>query len=154
MTARYTVPFTQEGYDKMKEELADLESKRPAYIEELRRASELGDRSENEAYKVARRRVSSTDSRIRFLKRTLDHAVIAQAMQSDYVAIGSKVTVNNGSTNIIFSIVGEHEADPANKKLSHRSPVGQALMGRKVGQEAIVAAPNGIIRYKVINISA
>ena len=154
MSPRYTIAFTQEGYDTMKKELEELEKKRPAYIDELRRASELGDRSENEAYKVARRRVSSTDSRIRFLKKTLDHAVIAQAVQTDYVAIGSKVTVYNGTQEIIFHIVGEHEADPSKRKLSHRSPVGQALMGRKVDQEVSVQAPNGTIVYKIVSITA
>lgn len=153
MTARYTVAFTQEGYDRMKQELEELEQKRPAYIEELRRASELGDRSENEAYKVARRRVSSTDSRIRFLKKTLDHAVIAQAVQSDYVAIGSKVTVQTGTKEITFSIVGEHEADPAHSKLSHRSPVGQALIGKKVGSVVSITIPSGQIQYKIVQIT-
>lgn len=153
MTARYTITFTQEGFDKMKQELADLESKRPAIVEELRRASEMGDRSENAAYKVGRRKLSSTDSRIRFLKKTLDHAVIAQAMQSDYVVVGSQVTVHNGTKEVTFQIVGEHEADPAHGKLSFRSPVGQALMGKRVGTSVAITIPSGLMQYKLLNIT-
>ncbi len=153
MTARYTVPFTQDGYDKMKQELAELELKRPAVVEELRRASEMGDRSENAAYKVGRRKLSQTDSRIRFLKKTLDHAVVAQAMQSEYVVIGSKVTVNNGTKEITFYIVGEHEADPTAAKLSFRSPVGKALLSRRAGDIIPITIPSGVMEYRIISIS-
>lgn len=152
--ARYTVPFTQEGYDKMVQELQELETKRPAIVEELRRASEMGDRSENAAYKVGRRKLSSTDSRIRFLKKTIDHAVIAEAMQSEYVVIGSVVKLYNGKQEVTFQIVGEHEANPAQGKLSFRSPVGQALLNKKVGDFAKITTPSGVIDYKILEISA
>ncbi|CAN5165645.1 transcription elongation factor GreA [soil metagenome] len=151
--ARYTVPFTQQGYDKMKHELAEHETKRPAIVEELRRASEMGDRSENAAYKVGRRKLSQTDSRIRFLKKTLDHAIIAEAMQSEFVVIGSIVKVHNGAKEVTFQIVGEHEADPVNAKLSFRSPVGQALLRKRVGDVVAITIPSGLMEYKILAIS-
>lgn len=152
MNKKPYVIFTEPGFTLVQNEYNDLLNKRPVFVEELTRARDMGDRSENAAYKSARRRLSSTDSRLRFLKRIVDNAKVVKPLQSDFVEIGSVVTVNNGKQEIIFTIVGEHEADPMNKKLSYRSPVGQALLRRKKGDSVQIAVPNGTIEYSIVKI--
>jgi len=113
----------------------------------------MGDRSENAAYKYARRKLSSTDSRLRFLKKIIDNANVIPHTQTNFVDIGSTVTVNNGTQDITFYIVGEHEADPMNKKISFKSPVGRALLQKKVQDEATIYTPSGTITYKIVAIT-
>jgi len=150
---QFTVPFTESGFIKIKKEFADLSAKRPAFVEELSRARDMGDRSENAAYKFARRRLSSTDSRMRFLKRLVENAKVVKPAQTEYVEIGSVVKVNNGNEDIIFYIVGEYEADPMAKKLSYKSPVGRALLRKKVGDSVKISVPTGTIEYKILEIN-
>ena len=73
--------------------------------------------------------------------------------QSLYIEIGSVVKVNNGSEDIVFYIVGEYEADPMAKKLSYKSPVGRALLRKKVGDSVQILIPTGIIEYKILEIN-
>ena len=150
---QFTVPFTESGFIKIKKEFADLSAKRPAFVEELSRARDMGDRSENAAYKFARRRLSSTDSRMRFLKRLVENTKVVKPAQTEYVEIGSVVKVNNGNEDIIFYIVGEYEVDPMAKKLSYKSPVGRALLRKKVGDSVKISVPTGTIEYKILEIN-
>jgi transcription elongation GreA/GreB family factor len=117
MSKKFTIPFTEKGFIAFKKEYDDLLSKRPQFVDELIRARDMGDRSENAAYKSARRNLSSTDSRLRFLKRIVENVRVVKPMQTEYVEIGSSVTVDNGKQEIIFDVVGEHEADPTNKRI-------------------------------------
>lgn len=149
---KITIPFTEEGFTKFKQEYEELTAKRPEFVHNLSVAREMGDRSENAAYKEARRKLSSTDSRLRFLKKIVENAVVKKPIQTDFVEIGSYVTVNNGLQDISFRIVGEFEADPMNKKLSYKSPVGKALLHRKVNQIVQVDLPVGVQQYKILNI--
>lgn len=148
----YKVLFTESGFNRFQKEYEDLLSKRPEIVKELTIARDMGDRSENAAYKGARRKLSSTDSRLRFLKKIIEHAQVCKPTQTDSVEIGSIVTVEKDSQKIIFSIVGIHEADPMEKRLSYKSPVGQALMHKKVGDTLTVALPVGDIQYKILKI--
>jgi transcription elongation GreA/GreB family factor len=152
MNKKPSVLFTESGFHSIQKEYNDLLHKRPEFVEELTRARDMGDRSENAAYKSARRRLSSTDSRLRFLKRIVDNAKVVKPSQADSVEIGSIVTVDNGRQKIIFTIVGEHEADPMNRKLSYRSPVGQALLRRHKGDSVQIAVPSGTIEYSIVEI--
>ncbi|HRN70867.1 MAG TPA: transcription elongation factor GreA [Candidatus Woesebacteria bacterium] len=150
---RYTIPFTEEGFKQITQEYEELTAKRPEFVHNLAVARDMGDRSENAAYKEARRKLSSTDSRLRFLKKIVEQAVIKKPTQIEFVEIGSYVTVNNGSQDSTFHIVGEHEADPINKKLSYKSPVGQALLRKKVGESISISIPTGTIWYLIKKIS-
>lgn len=145
--------FTTEGFNKIKKEYEDLLAKRPTFVEELTKARDMGDRSENAAYKSARRRLSSTDSRLRFLKRLVDNARVVKPVQTDYVEIGSVVKVNNGKQETEFTITGEHEADPMTGKLSYRSPVGTALLRKRVGDTVQISVPSGTILYTILKIT-
>lgn len=151
--APYKIPFTKEGYERFKKEYDNLQQQRPTVVQELSTARDMGDRSENAAYKEARRKLSSTDSRLRFLKRILEHAKVVTPLQSEFVEIGSSVTVHNGTQDITFYIVGEYEADPIEKRLSYKSPVGRALLHKRVGDRCVVQIPSGEISYFIQEIS-
>jgi transcription elongation factor GreA len=90
---------------------------------------------------------------LRYLNNTLKNAVIVQPTSTDKVEIGSKVTVNDGKNTREFTIVGGHESDIMNGKLSCYSPIGKALMYRKVGDKVLVHIPAGEVVYTVISIS-
>jgi transcription elongation factor GreA len=150
---RFTIPFTNQGFDKINKEYDELLSKRPDIVKELTIARDMGDRSENAAYKGARRKLSSTDSRLRFLKKIIEHAKVVVPAQTNYIEIGSIVKVSNGTSDIIFHIVGEYEADPMEKRLSYKSPVGQALLRRKIGETVKILIPTGSIEYRILEIT-
>ncbi len=150
---KYTIPFTKTGFTQFQKEYEELQQKRPQYVKELSIARDMGDRSENAAYKDARRRLSSTDSRLRFLKRIIEHAKIIEPSQTDYVEIGSTVTVLKDGQELVFHIVGEHEADPMQKKLSYKSPVGRALLRKRKGDSLQIELPVGVTTYTIQDIS-
>ncbi len=152
MMKKTPILFTQSGFNKLKKEYDDLVNKRPEFVTQLTIARDMGDRSENAAYKSARRTLSSTDSRLRFLKRIVENARIVKPTQAEYVEIGSVVIVHNGKQELIYTIVGEHEADPMNRKLSYRSPVGQALLRRKKDDYVKISIPSGTTEYRILEI--
>ncbi len=141
--------FTKAGLEKLRKDYENLTQKRALAVAELARARDMGDRSENAAYKSARFNLSRIDSRLRYFKKTLDHAVVAAAPSKDTIGIGSKVSLSESGKTHIFEIVGDHESDLSHGKISQRSPLGRALMGKKVGEEVIIHVPVGKIHYKV-----
>jgi transcription elongation factor GreA len=145
--------FTKAGYASMQQELEDLTAKRPAAIEDLQKARALGDLKENGYYQASRQKVNSIDHRLRQLKLYLKYGKIVEAVGNDVVGIGNTVTVDDGTKDITYSIVGQHEANPSEKKLSDRSPIGKALMGRKIGEAVEIIVPNGTIHYMIKSIS-
>lgn len=146
--------FTKEGYNELKNEFETLSAKRPEYVQELAKAAEMGDRSENAAYKYAKQKLRQTDSRLRYLEKTLDRAKIVAATQTDYIEIGSFVVLHNGTKELRYRIVGGSESDPLKGLLSYQSPLGQALLRKKVNDTAVVITPNGTITYHIQEIRA
>lgn len=153
MHTKATIPFTEEGYAKIKQEYDQLMHGREAVVVELARARDQGDRSENAAYKSARWRLSGMDSRMRFLKKLLDYGKVMKPQQTALVELGTWVTIKNTLVEVTYQIVGAHEADPMKKKLSYNSPVGKALISRKVGENVEVDTPSGTITYQIIKIA-
>ncbi len=147
------VLMTKQGIENIQAEYDDLQRNRPGYVIELTKASELGDRSENAAYRVAKQRLRRTDSRMRYLQKLLDRARVVSASQSEYVEIGSHVILNNGSKDVSFYIVGGNESDPRNGLISYQSPVGKALLGKRVGEKATVYVQDHEVVYRILNIS-
>ena len=146
--------MTKEGLATLKRELDELvEVKRPNLVERLSNARQQGDLTENSDYANAKEELEFLDGRIDELEDVLKNAlVVTAAGKKDGVDVGTKVTVKvNGDTNI-FEIVGEWEADPVNKKISPESPLGQALVGKKVGDKVQVEAPAGILHYEILKI--
>lgn len=146
--------LTPRGHEDITNELNDLlTTKRPQVIERIRQARQLGDLSENFDYEDAKRSQSMLESRIAELKAILSHASIVECAATDgSVGIGSKVVVKDLEEGFEdeYTIVGPAESSPAEGKISHESCVGEALLGRKVGEMVTVRVPAGAVKYEIV----
>jgi len=145
--------FTQEGIDKVKEDQALFKERRKVVITSLQRAREMGDLSENGLYKSAKQEQGYVDSQLRRFEYLLKHAHIVEHMDKDIVQIGATVTVDDGIKERVYTIVGGFESNPTEGKISHHSPIGKALSGKKVGDNVEITIPSGIKIYKIIKIA-
>jgi len=149
-----TFQFTPEGFKKLQEEQQDLlNNKRPAAVKRLTSARSMGDLSENSEYTAAKEELSFTEGRIKELEELLKNAEIINAADSEGIEIGTEVIVEKNGSEERFSIVGEFEADPMAKKLSATSPIGKALLGKKLGDVVNVEVPVGTLKYKIKKIN-
>lgn len=148
--------LTPQGFEDIQSELNELLSaKRPAVIERIRQARQLGDLSENFDYEDAKRVQAMLEARIVELKAILSHASVVERVASDgSIGIGAKVTVKDLDEGIQdeYTIVGTAESSPTDGKISHESCVGEALMGRQVGDTVVVRAPGGAIKYEIVSV--
>lgn len=146
---------TPEGLEKANKELQGLtEVKRPAVIEKIERAKEQGDLSENFEYHEAKEEQGFIEGRIQELEYLINNAVVVENnhKSNGMVEIGKTVKVKNGTETKEFLIVGANEADPVKGKISNESPLGEALIGKKVGEKVEIQAPKGVVRYQVLEI--
>jgi len=151
--AKKVFHLTQEGLDELKSELTELkDSKLPRLIERVRVAREQGDLSENSEYHAARDELSFAEGRVEELEELISKAKLVTKSKSDKIRVGSKVTVRGNGAEHMYHIVGKYEADPSNKKISDESPLGKALMGKKVGHQVEYEAPVGKIIYEVLKL--
>ena len=129
----------------------------PEVRENVAETGSQGDRSENAGYREARRRQAKTISRIRFLQKIMEHSRVIDpdALPKDQVCLLSKVEFTNLSTNarMKFEIVSPHEMNLEAGKISLKSPIGAALMGKKVGEIAEAQTPSGILRLRIESIT-
>lgn len=147
------IVVTQEGLDTLKAEFDELNNvKRPAAVARLATAREQGDLSENSEYTDAKQNLAFIDGRIAELEVVLHDVKVVTSHSKGQVDVGCKVTLHINGKKEEFTLVGEWEADPASKKISHESPLGKALLGKKVGEQVDVEAPAGTIHYKVLHI--
>lgn len=150
------VPVTREGLERLKQELEELrEVRRPAIVAAIADARSHGDLRENAAYDAARHDQAMIEKRIADLEVLLRNAVILDESpkgRAGEVRIGSTVVVEIDDEEERYTIVGAIEAKPAMGLISNESPVGKALLGKKVGQVATVATPRGQSQYKIIGI--
>jgi transcription elongation factor GreA len=148
--------LTKEGLEDLRKERDELVNvKRPDVLERVSQARNLGDLSENAEYVAAREELSFIDGRIDELEELLKQVLIIDEdakNSSHIVKLGSKVTVNIKGKKEVFAVVGEWEADPMEKKISHESPLGKALLGKKVGEKVEVEAPAGKIHYTIVSV--
>ena len=149
--------MSKEGYDKLVAELYQLEYvEYPKVKEALVEAREKGDLSENFEYHAARREQSRLLGKIRFKQRVLEYARVIDlsGVSSDVVRLLTKVEMTNLNTNtpMTYTLVSPHEANLAEKKLSIKSPIAQALMGKHVGDVVEVKVPAGILRLRIDSI--
>jgi len=150
--------LTQEGYDRLKADLEKMKSEgRQEISKAIAEAREKGDLSENAEYDAAKDAQGLLEMRINELEKTYANARVLDASQLDdsRVTILSKVTIKNKKTSkeITYQLVAHTEADLKNKKISVNSPIGEGLLGKEVGDIAIVHTPNGDIEFEVMNIS-
>lgn len=149
----HQVVMTRDGLTELKKEYEDLiQNKRLEAVKRLADARELGDLSENSEYAAAKQDLAFMDGRIAELEEILYNAKVVTSHAKGQVSVGSKVTVSIKGRKEIFTVVGEWEADPAQKKISHESPLGKALLGKRQGEEIEVDAPAGKILYKIVAI--
>lgn len=150
--------LTSEGLKELKKELEQLvKVKRPQAIKRIALAREAGDLTENSEYADARESLAFIDGRIAEIEEVLQGAKTIRKKRAgklNKVGVGCKVHVHFRGKEEIFTIVGEWEADPAEKKISHQSPLGKALLGKKVGDEIEVDAPAGKLLYKILRIES
>ena len=145
--------ITASGLDQLKHELTGLvDNRRPQLVDRLSLARTMGDLSENSDYQSAKEELAFTDGRIAELEDLVRNAKVTTPHSLDSIDIGHTVTVKVGASQIAFQIVGEWEANPAQKKISHSSPLGKSLMGHGVGAKVEVEAPAGKILYTILNI--
>jgi transcription elongation factor GreA len=146
--------LTKEGLDELKQEYEELTKvKRPEILNRVSAARNMGDLSENAEYTVAREELSFIDGRIDELEELLKQVVMISNNHSNTIKLGSTVKVHTGKDLEEFTVVGEWEADPKEKKISHESPLGKALIGKKVGEKVEVEAPAGKIVYTIEHIN-
>lgn len=147
------VYITKEGLEKLTAELQNLvDVKRPEVAKKIQEAREMGDISENALYDSARQEQAFIEGRIVELEEIVKNAQISTATSKDQVGVGCKVTVHIDGDQEVFHIVGAPEANPLEKKISHESPLGASLMGKKVGEKVEVEAPVGKLVYKILKI--
>lgn len=148
---------TKEGLEELRKELAELNKvKRPEVLERVSQARSMGDLSENSEYTAAKEELSLIDGRIEELSDIIKHANLIEEKHAkgakSTIELGSEITVSINGKKEVFSLVGEWEADPKQKKISHESPLGKALMGRAIGEKVEVEAPAGKVVYTVVSI--
>lgn len=148
--------LTPEGLAKLEEELEYLRTvRRPEIVEQIQRAKEIGGTTNNAEYEDAKNEQGFVEGRIRTLANIVKNATIIskEAAPPEWVKLGSTVRVlNQKGDPEQFIIVGSAEANPSLGKISNESPVGKALLGRRIGEEIQVLVPAGVFRFTVVAI--
>ena len=151
------VLLTQEGFEKLKEELQFLQDvKRLEVAERIKEAREFGDISENSEYDDAKNEQAMIEAKIAQLEERLRDATVIDAVDvsTDSVALGSMITIETPAGKATYQLVGSAESDPDEDRLSNESPIGRAILGHKKGETVDVVTPGGPIKVKIVSIKA
>lgn len=150
-----TIPFTQESYDQLVNNLQKLKKiDRPRVLQELVDARAQGDLSENAEYHAAKEMLAKIDAEIPVLEDKLARAeIVAFDSSSDAIMFGATVTVKNLATkkDVVYQLVSPEGVDVLNGKISFKSPIGAALMGKKRGDKVEVKTPAGVRKFEIID---
>jgi transcription elongation factor GreA len=163
LTKKYTILYMQQTTDyiteekklSLEQELKDLKgAKRKEILDALQYAKSLGDLSENAEYHQAREDQGKLEARIQKIEEILKSSQLVKGGGGDVVEVGSKVTVvkEGDSEERTFTLVGSEEADMKEGKISNRSPFGDALFGKKKGDDVTFTTPKGVVNYKIIKV--
>ena len=144
--------MTKTGYEKLTKKLEQLRARKVELVKEMELARQEGDLAENSAYHQLRETVTIVTQQIEELDSKLDGAVVAKNDNKNKIGVGSCVTVAVNGEKRELQVVGDGETDPLNGKVSHQSPIGSALMGKKTGETVLVKTPGGVVKYKVLGI--
>lgn len=145
--------ITAEGKRELEAELESLKGRRGEIAEKIAEARDYGDLSENAEYDAAREEQGVVETRIAEIEEILQNASIIQANDSGKIGLGSTVELTTGSKTVKYTVVGPVEADPLEGKISNESPIGEALIGKSVGDTVAIDTPKGELSYKVVSIS-
>ena len=148
-----TYQITDEGKKELEAELQELKGRRGAIADKIAEARDFGDLSENAEYDSAREEQGLVESRIAEIEDILLNAELIKAKKGSKITLGSKVELKTGKKTVTYSVVGPVEADPLEGKISNESPIGLALMSKKVGDSVMINTPKGEIVYEIMAIN-
>ncbi len=144
--------MTEEKVKEVEQKLEKLKGKQPQAAAEVARLAELGDFSENAEYQLAKGRLRGINHNILILENELRHAVVIEpGAKTNSVKVGQSVTIETNNVKKIYQILGSSETNPAKGIISHNSPIGNALVGRKVGDLVTVQLAGKEVEYKIIS---
>lgn len=155
MTDDENTYLTEEGLQKLEDELVLLKEKRKEIAKRIERAKDLGDLSENAEYHTAREDQGFTEGRVMEIERMIKTGIVVKKNgQSDVVNLGTKIVAkDDAGQQKEFEIVGINEADPMSGKISNESPIGKAFMDKKVGDKVEIEVPKGKLIYTIEELS-
>lgn len=142
--------ITESGQRELERELEELKSRRGEIADKIAAARDFGDLSENAEYDAAREAQGLLETRITEIETILQNASIIRAGSSSTVVLGSTVELEANGKTVVYTVVGPVEADPLEGKVSNESPIGQALMGKAVGDTVTISTPKGELVYTVV----
>lgn len=142
--------ITESGQRELERELEGLKSRRGEIADKIAVARDFGDLSENAEYDAAREAQGLLETRITEIETILQNASIIQTGNSSTVMLGSTVELEANGKAVTYTVVGPVEADPLEGKVSNESPIGQALMGKAVGDTVTISTPKGELAYTVV----
>lgn len=145
--------ITSEGQTELETELVRLKARRGEVADKIANARDFGDLSENAEYDSAREDQGLLETRIAEIEDILRNADIIKGGSTTLIGLGSKVDLKIGAKTVTYTVVGPVEANPLEGKISNESPIGLALFGRKIGDDAVITTPKGVVTYKIAQIS-
>ncbi|HEY8992381.1 MAG TPA: transcription elongation factor GreA [Candidatus Microsaccharimonas sp.] len=145
--------ITIDGKKELETELTTLKSRRGDVAEKIANARDFGDLSENAEYDAAREEQGLLETRIAEIEEIINNADIIKGGRKNVIDLGSKVELTTDGKTVTYTIVGPVEANPLEGKISNESPIGLALFGRKVGDDATITTPKGSVTYKIAEIN-
>ena len=148
-----TYQITEAGKRELEDELKTLKGRRGEIADKIAEARDYGDLSENADYDTAREDQALVETRIAEIEDILANAQIIKANGKSTIGVGSTVELKSAGKSVTYTLVGPVEADPLEGKISNESPIGLALMGKKVGESATITTPRGEVSYEIVKIS-
>ncbi len=145
--------ITVEGKNELELELKTLISRRGEVAAKIAEARDFGDLSENAEYDVAREEQGIVETRITEIEDILKNAEIIKGGNKSHVSIGSRVELQTSGKKVTYTVVGPVEADPLEGRISNESPIGHALINKKLGDNVTITTPKGSIEYEIVSIS-
>ena len=148
-----TFHITEAGKAELENELEELKGRRGDIADKIAEARDYGDLSENAEYDTAREDQALVETRIAEIEDILANAEIITSKSSTHVGVGSTVELKSAGKTFTYTLVGPVEADPLEGKISNESPIGVALMGKKVGEKASITTPKGEVVYEIVKVA-
>ena len=145
--------LTKDGFAELQSELAELKAKLIEVIDAIKTARDQGDLSENAEYHAAKEEQERVDGRISEIEHILANAEVVSRASNNKIGIGNSVTLKGGRKEVTYHIVDSVEADPLEAKISDESPIGKALIGKKLGDKVEIELPAGKTTYEVVSIA-
>lgn len=145
--------ITEDGKKELETELEALKARRGDVADKIAEARDFGDLSENAEYDAAREEQGLLETRIAEIEEIINNADIIKGGSNGLVGLGSKVELTSDGKTVTYTIVGPVEANPLEGKISNESPIGLALFGRKVGDDATITTPKGSVTYKIASVN-